>query len=82
MCKHTSPWSILSKNIETKRLTSLIFIPPHSKQEAARLRGRIKISKTETNPKYYGPFLDSPPNKGTSHVTVIDRKGGIVSVTR
>jgi gamma-glutamyltranspeptidase len=53
-----------------------------SKQEAAKLRDLINISKTETNAKYYGPFFDSPPNKGTSHITVIDRKGGIVSVTR
>ncbi|XP_028402412.1 glutathione hydrolase 1 proenzyme-like [Dendronephthya gigantea] len=52
-----------------------------SKEEANMLRDRINISKTETDPSYYGPFFDSPPNKGTSHVAVIDRKGGIVTVT-
>ncbi|CAB3992309.1 Gamma-glutamyltranspeptidase 1 [Paramuricea clavata] len=52
-----------------------------SKHEAAKLRDLINISKTEKDPKYYGPFFDAPPNKGTSHISVIDRKGGIVSVT-
>ena len=69
-------------DVVSEELCHDFFILPNSKQEAAKLRDRINISKTETNAKYYGPFFDSPPNKGTSHVTVIDRKGGIVSVTR
>lgn len=52
-----------------------------SKHEAKLLRKRINKKRTYNNPSHYGPFFESPPNKGTSHVTVMDRKGGIVSVT-
>lgn len=63
---------------DTQNLTKIML----SKTNAMELRKLIKVNMTVNDPHYYGPFFDAPPNKGTSHVSVIDSKGGIVSVTR
>lgn len=44
-------------------------------------RSKFKATSTSDDPTFYGAVHYTPPDKGTSHVSVLDADGMAVSVT-